>query len=281
MKTVLYFEWMRKKQKILKRIAGPLVVVLVLFVLCMLVDLIIPEFNKNYMKWPDMLKDFLCLKSWTSHMWFNVWQLFALAYPFYLIYGVMKELADSISEEERLETVVYLHNAGVSRKTIFFGKSFAYMAQALVCCVSLLIINVVLSLILGSSQMAFNMLLHYILLFLVCLVYLAVTLFIVSYRGADGVSDDAVLTVLILPCIVSRIPALLQFFSSLLQLTGREGSIADTVGGIGNRIKLFTIVSPVTWCWPAFEGTVLHFIFGAAVLVVLFTAGLSIYTHKG
>lgn len=232
------------------------------------------------MKWPDMLKDFLCLKSWTSHMWFNVWQLFALAYPFFLIYGVMKELADSVSEEDKLETVVYLHNAGVSRKMIFWGKSFAYMAQAFVCCVSLLLVNVVLALILGSPQMAFNMLLHYILLYLVCLVYLAVTLYIVSYRGANGVSDDAVLTVLILPCIVSRLPALLQFFSSLLELTGREGGVVDTVGGIADRIKLFTIVSPITWCWPAFEGTVLHFIFGAVVLVVMLAAGLSIYTHK-
>lgn len=281
MKTVLYFEWMRKRQKILKRIIAPLLIVVVLFVLCTLLDFIIPEFNKNYMKWPDMLKDFLCLKSWTSHMWFNVWQLFALTYPFYLIYSLMKELADSVSEEDRLETVVYLHNAGISRKMIFWGKSFVYLAQAFVCCVSLLIVNAVLALILGSLQMAFNMLLHYVFLYLVCLVYLAITLFIVSYKRAEGVSDDAVLTVLILPCLISRLPALLQFFFSLLELTGREGRSVDTVGGIAERIKMFTIVSPITWCWPAFEGTVFHFIFGAAVLIVMLTAGLSIYTHKG
>ncbi len=280
MKTVLYFEWMRKQQKVLKQIAGPLVVVLVLFVLCTLVDFIIPEFNKNYMKWPDILKDFLCLKSWTSHMWFNVWQFFALAYPFYLIYGLMKELADSVSEEDRLETVVYLHNAGISRRMIFWGKGFVYMAQAFVCCVLLLIVNAVLALILGSPQMAYNMLLHYVLLYLVCLVYLAITLFIVSYKGAEGVSDDTILTVLILPCLVSRLPAVLDFFSALLELTGREGGFVDIVGGVADRIRLFTIVSPITWCWPAFEGTVLHFIFGAAVLVVMVTAGFSIYTHK-
>ncbi|MDE6760085.1 MAG: hypothetical protein K2J90_05305 [Lachnospiraceae bacterium] len=280
MKTVLYFEWMRKRQSMLKRIAAPLVVVLVLFVLCTLVDALMPEFNKKCMKWPDMLRDFLCLKSWTRHLWFNVWQFFALSYPFYLICSVMKGVADSLAEEDLLETVVYLHNAGITRKTIFLGKSFVYGGQAFVCCASLLIVSVVFALILGSLQMALNMLLHYALLWLICLVYLAITLFMVSYRGVERISDDTVLAVLILPCLVSRLPALLQFFSDLLDLTGWEGGIADTIGRIANRIKLFTIVSPITWCWPDFEGTVLHFIFGAGVLLIMFTAGIFAYVHK-
>lgn len=280
MKTVLYFEWMRKQQKMKKQIIGPLVVVLILFILCTLLDVLMPEFNKNYMKWPDMLKDFLCLKSWNSYLWFNVWQLFALVYPFYLIYSVMRELAVAVSEEDGLETAVYLHNAGISRNMIFWGKGFVWGGLAFVCCASLLVVNVVFALILGSLQMALNMLLYYFLLWLICLIYLAITLFMVSYKSIEGVSDDAVLAVLILPCLVSRLPALLYFFSSLLKLTGREGVIVDTVGGIADRIKLFTIVSPITWCWPAFEGRVLHFIFGVIVMLIMLITGFSIYSHK-
>lgn len=280
MKTVFYFEWMRKQRNMLKRIAGPLVIMLILFVLCTLVDFLIPEFNKNYMKWSDIFKDFLCLKSWTSHMWLNVWQLFALIYSFYLIYGVMKEITVSVSEEDRLETIVYLHNAGISRSMVFWGKGLVWGIQAFVCCVSLLIVNVVLALILDSSQMAFHMLQHYTLLYLVCLIYLAIALFIVSYKTVEGVSDDTILAVLILPCLVSRLPALLHFFSALLELIGWEERIIDAVGRIADGIKLFTLVSPITWCWPAFEGTVLHVIFGVAVLLVMMVAGFSIYTHK-
>ncbi|MDE5863369.1 MAG: hypothetical protein K2H34_03370, partial [Lachnospiraceae bacterium] len=207
MKTVLYFEWTRKRQKMLKRILGPLIVVIVLFILCTLMDILVPQFNKVYMKWPDMLKDLLCLKSWTSHLWFNVWQLFALGYPFYLIYGGMMELTASVIDEQRLETMIYLNNAGISRKTLFLGKGLMWSLEMLVCCGLLLVINVVLALILGSSQMALNMLQYYVLLFLICLIYLAVALFMAACKGATGVSDDAVLAVLLLPCVVSRVPA--------------------------------------------------------------------------
>lgn len=280
MKTVLYFEWTRKRQKMLRRILGTLGVVMVLFILCILMDVLVPEFNKNYMKWPDMLKDLLCLKSWTSHLWFNVWQLFALGYPFYLIYGGMMEIAASVTDEERLETVVYLNNAGISRRTLFLGKGLMWVLEVLICCGSLLLINVMTALILGSSQMALNMLQYYALLFLICLIYLTIALFMSACKRVTRVSGDTVLAVLVLPCVVSRVPALLSFFASLLQVTGREGVMADTVAEIGKRIEMLTIVCPLTWCWPAFQGTILHIIFGLVVLVVMFTAGISIYTHK-
>ncbi|MCM1499670.1 MAG: hypothetical protein NC124_14495 [Clostridium sp.] len=280
MKTVINFEWTRKRRKMLKRILIPLCVTVVLFILCTLIDVLIPGFNKAYMKWPDMLKNLLCLKSWTGHLWFNVWQLFALGYPFYLIYGGMMELAVSVTDEERLETVVYLHNAGISRRTIFLGKGLIWVLETLISCASLLLVNLLTTLMLGSSQMALNMLQHYVLLFLVCLIYLAIALFMAACRGAVRVSEDAVLAVIVLPCLVSRLPALLGFLAALLTTTGRSSAVAAAVAGIGGRIEPLTIVSPLTWCWPAFQGSVLHVIFGVVVFIVMFTAGISIYTHK-
>ena len=115
MNTVLYFELRRKRRNLFKYAVVPAVVSLVLFVVCMATDAFFPFINRTYMKWPDMVKDLLSLKPWSGDLWLNVWQLFALCYPFYLIYMMMTETAEALSEEVRLETVVYLHNSGVDR----------------------------------------------------------------------------------------------------------------------------------------------------------------------
>lgn len=280
MRTVLYFEFRRKRKQMLKYIVLPLVISLLLFAVCMVIDTVFPAFNRNYMKWPDLVKDFICLKPWSGDLWLNVWQLFALVYPFYLIYVMMSETAEAITEEERLETVVYLHNAGIDRKTIFVGKLLIWTGEIIACCVSLLLLNVVCAALLGQTQGMKNALAYYASLFLVSMFYQSIALFVAACRGKKNSASDVLTPILILPWLISRIPALFRFFAALLMLTGREGVIVERIETIGHRSEVLTIVSPLTWSWPALKIQESYVVCGIVLFVVLLIAALSIYTHK-
>lgn len=280
MNTVLYFEIRRKRKKMLGYIIPPALLSFVLFGVCMAVDALFPAFNRTNMKWPDLVKDFLCLKPWSGHLWLNVWQLFALLYPFYLIYVIMTEMAVALSEEERLETVVYLHNAGVDRKTIFVSKFLVWTGETFACCGSLLLLHVVLAALLRQQQGVRNVLSYYFILFLVCMLYLAIALFVAACKAEKGVAADMGMAVLILPWLISRIPAFLRFLSELLVLAGREGAIIDQMRGLGERLEVFTILSPLTWSWPALTIQRSYVICGIIVFAVLTGTAFSIYTHK-
>lgn len=280
MNIVVYFEITRKKKTMLKYIVRPVLFSVILFAVCMAVDGIFPDFNNNYMKWPELLKDLLCLRSWTSHLWLNVWQFFMLVYPFYLIYNIMKEIAQAISEEERLETIVYLHNAGVSRGTLFAAKWLVWIGETAFCCFSLAVVNVIMAVVLRYTQGIWNALKYYGILFFVCMLYLSIALFVAACKGKKDVSGDTIAAILIIPLLVSRIPAFLRFFAALLELTGREGTIADKMSQLGTQTEILTTVSPLTWCWPGIQTTAVHIIFGVVVFIVMLTAGFSIYTHR-
>ncbi len=280
MSTVFYFEIRRKKQQMLKYIVFPVAFSLVLFAVCMVVEALFPSFNRMYMRWPDMVKDFLCLKPWSVDLWLNIWQLFALLYPFYLIYVMMAELSEALSEEERLETVVYLHNAGVAKRTIYVTKLFIWMGEAFSCCLSLLMLHVLFAVFLRQWQGVRNVLVYYAILFLVCMLYYSIAGFVAACRGKKTISADVLMAVLVFPWILSRIPAFMRFISELLAFTGREGAIVEQLGNVGERMEIFTILSPLTWCWPALTVQRSYFVCGIVLFVVMTGTAFSIYTHK-
>lgn len=280
MSTVFYFEMKRKGKKMLKYIVFPAVLSLILFVVCMVVEALFPSFNRMYMRWPDIVKDFLCLKPWSADLWLNIWQLFALLYPFYLIYVMMTELSEALAEEERLETVVYLHNAGIDKRTIFVTKLFVWMAEAFTCCLSLLLLHVLFAVFLRQWQGVRNALVYYGILFLVCMIYFAIAGFVVSCRVKKTNSANVLMAVLVFPWVLSRIPAFMRFISELLVLTGREGAIVEQFRNVGERTEIFTILSPLTWCWPALTVQRSYFVCGLLLFVVMTGTAFSIYTHK-
>lgn len=280
MNTVLYFELRRKRRNLLKYAVLPAAVSLVLFVICMAVDAFFPYFNRTYMKWPDMVKDLFSLKPWSGDLWLNIWQLFALVYPIYLVYVMMTEMAEALSEEERLETVVYLHNAGVDRKTVFWSKMLVWTGETFVCCGTLLALHIVFAAALRQPQGMKNAFYYFAILFFICLLYLSIALFMASCRAKQGVTAEQVMAVLILPWLVSRIPAFMCFISELLVLTGREGSLSEQLGDMGQRLEAASILSPLTWSYPAISIERSYFISGIIVSVVLTGTAFSIYMHK-
>ena len=240
MKTVLYFDWTRNKRKYISDIVIPAVLLAVLFLVSVIVDYLVPSFNSRYMRWPDMVKNLLSLPAWSRSLYGNIWQIFSLFYPFFLVYRVMTGLAGAIIEEERLETVVYLKNLSIDRNVLIQAKGILWVVQSFAICLVLMIENVLFFLILRAGQMAVTVLKYYTDLFLVSLIYMAIALFLASFSQRESICEDKIFGVLVIPFLLARMYAVAGFMADLLVVAKREGKITDTI----NMLSLIHISEP-------------------------------------
>lgn len=280
MKTVLYFDWTRNKRKYISDIVIPAVLLAVLFLVSVIVDYLVPSFNSRYMRWPDMVKNLLSLPAWSRSLYGNIWQIFSLFYPFFLVYRVMTGLAGAIIEEERLETVVYLKNLSIDRNVLIQAKGILWVVQSFAICLVLMIENVLFFLILRAGQMAVTVLKYYTDLFLVSLIYMAIALFLASFSQRESICEDKIFGVLVIPFLLARMYAVAGFMADLLVVAKREGKITDTINMIAEKLKVMTVISPLTWCWPEIQINGLYVLIGIIVTVIMATAAYSIYTHE-
>lgn len=280
MKTVLYFDWTRNKRKYISNIVIPVVLLAVLFLVSAVVDYFVPAFNSRYMRWPDMVKNLLSLPAWNRSLYGNIWQIFSLGYPFFLIYKVMSGLAGAIIEEERLETVVYLKNLSIDRNVLMQAKGLVWLAQSFVICLVLTMENVLFFLMLRADQMTLTVLRYYTGLFLVSLIYMAVALFMASFSQRESTCEDKIFGVLVIPFLLARMYAIAGFMADVLVAAKREGKITDTINMIADKLKVMTVISPLTWCWQEIRINGLYILCGIVVTVVMTIAAYSIYTHE-
>lgn len=280
MKTVLYFDWTRNKKKYILNIVVPVVILAVLFVISVIVDKFFPVVNYRYMRWPDMVKNLFSLPAWNRCLYGNIWQVFSLFYPFFMVYTVMSGLAGAIIEEERLETVVYLKNLSIERNVLMLTKGFLWIVQSLVICLALMLENLLFFLLLQVGQMAVSVLKYYTGLFLVSLIYMAIALFLASFSKRERVCEDKIFAILVIPFLLARIYAVVGFMGELLVATNREGNVTDIIGMISEKLKVLTVVSPLVWSWPDIQINGLYVFCGIAVAIIMTVAAYSIYTHE-
>ena len=122
MKTVVYYEWVRKGRSYIIRCVLYLLIILLFFVITMICEKLFPEFSYNYMNWPQYIRNIIGMRSWHRILWLNIWQIGCIIFAFIINYFSMSELAESIINEKKRETYVYLFNAGVKKSDIIFGK---------------------------------------------------------------------------------------------------------------------------------------------------------------
>lgn len=280
MKTVLYFEWIRNKKNYILNIATPVIILAVLFVISIFLDYLMPVINNKYMYWPDMVKNLLSLPAWKRNLYGNIWQIISLLYPFFLLYTVMTGLSKTIIEEERLETVVYLKNLSISRNKLMQAKSLLWMVQSFVICLVLMLENMLFFLLLQTEQMIIIVIKYYTGLFLVSLIYMAISLFLASYNKQENICEDKILGILLIPFLLARIYAITNFMGDLLIATKRSGTITDTIRTISEKLKVMTLISPLTWCWSDIKINGMYIFCGIAVTAILTTAAYLIYTHE-
>lgn len=280
MKTVLYFDWTRNKRKYISNIVIPAVLLVVLFLVSVIVDYFVPAFNSRYMRWPDMVKNLLSLSAWSRNLYGNIWQIFSLIYPFFLVYEVMSGLAGAIIEEERLETVVYLKNLSIGRNVLMQTKGLIWLVQSFTICLLLMIENMLFFLMLRAAHMTLTVLRYYTALFLVSLIYMAIALFLASFSKRESICEDKIFGVLVIPFLLARMYAIAGFMADILVAAKREGKITDMLYIIADKLKTMTVISPLTWCWQEIRVNGLYILCGIAVTVIMATAAYSIYTHE-
>lgn len=280
MKTVLYFDWTRNKRKYISNIVISAVLLAVLFLASIIADCFVPVFNSQYMRWSDMIKNLLSLPAWKGNLYGNIWQVFSLIYPFFFIYEVMSGLAGAIIEEERLETVVYLKNLSISRNVLMQTKGLIWIIQSFTICLLLMIENMLFFLILRAAHMVLVVFQYYTALFLVSLIYMAIALFLASFSQRESVCEDKIFGVLVIPFLLARMYAIAGFMADIMVATKREGKIIDIIYMIADKLKVMTVLSPLTWCWQEVRVNGLYILCGIVVTVIMTTAAYSIYTHE-
>lgn len=280
MKTIIYFDALRNRKKLFSYIVLPIIALAAVFLVFTILDKCFPGFNAAYMKWPDIVKDLLGMSAWNSHLAVNVWQILSLVYPFYIIYVLMSGLCSSVIQEERLETIVYLHNAGVDGRTFFIAKTVIWIAGAFLAAMGLLIVNSVLLLLIGAARNIVFTVNYYLGLFVVCIFYLSVALFMSSYKKHEEECKNAAVTILLVPWLISRIPAALRAFSFIMEMAGREGKAADTLMMLGERLRPLEMVAPVTWCFTSVNVTWIYAVCMFLVFLIMNTSALLIYEKR-
>lgn len=280
MRTVIYFEVIRRRKKFLAMVLAPVVVWSVLYLIFGILDRKAPFINKEYMMWPEIVKNLLGLPAWRSEFSMNIWHILALFYPLLWGYLLMEGTASSVVEEERLETVVYIQNAGIPRRSVWLGKGLTW---AVVSFLSLLIILLVQMLEMWFSGMTQNVGIisrYYGLLSLVSLFYLVLGLFLASYKKDETGCKNMSLVLVLVPWMVSRIPAVLHFISALLVETGRQGRGAELLEAWGTKLDPLTMVCPLTWCWHTMRVSG-SFVAAAVVIAILLGGvGFSLYQTR-
>lgn len=280
MKTVIYFEILRRRKKIQTRIVLPLIIWTLLFLIFTILDRKVPVINSRFMMWPDVLKSFLGMPAWSRDLAMNIWHFLALFYPVFWCGMIMQEVSCSVAEEERLETIVYLQNAGVKRRDIWLGKGVVW---ALVSCLSLLLLILVQALelwIAGMLRYLPIMAEYYGVLYLVSLFYLILGLFVSSYGKSEENCLDAMWMLVLIPWLISRIPAVLQFISGIMVETGRQGAVQEMIAVWGNKLKPVSMICPLTWCWYSMEVAGVFVVAAIVIAVLLGGAGFSIYQAR-
>lgn len=279
MTTIMRFEWIRKKKKLMSYWLAPLAVMLGAFLLSLLIERISPKFNATYMKWPDLLKDFLCLSGWSTYLWINIWRRLLLVYPFYLIITMMRETAASVTEEKRLETTVYLRNAGIPKLALPAAKLLFWGITSFIACALVTLAEILFAAALGYPQGIAEALVYGARLAGVLIVYLCAALFMAVCR--TGSCDDTIVGWILCPWLISRVPALLTLFSQLLVMTGREGeAIEQQLNLLGKKTAALEMLSPLTWALPAMRVRGTYVVFAVLIVMVMLPASFAIYKKK-
>lgn len=279
MRTALYYEYARNKKSFLQNMVIWVILFLVLFLVSLILERVLPKFSSTYLKWPDMIQNFLGIGNWNRHIYVNLWQMMALFFPIYMAYILMNGLAGSLVKEERLETIVYLQNLSVSRSGLMFAKLLFWIGYAFVTMVVLLIVNIVLFVLLENTMLISMLAEYYSIMFYSCLIYLALALFLSSYSHDENACDELITGVLFVTVLFARMGAFIQFLADLMVMRGHEGEIIGKLTLVANQLNVLGVLCPATWCWQGVIVTDLFLVCGGIMAVILVVGAFWIYSY--
>ena len=280
MKTVIYYDYIRNRKRLLQNLLVWAILFLLLFVVSLIIEKVMPGFSRQYLKWPDMAQNLLAIGNWNNHIYVNLWQIITLVFPICIVYVVMNGLCASVIQEDRLETMVYLQNLSLGRVQILLSKLLFWMIYTFIIYVGLLVENVIFFLILGSGYNLSILVNHYGILFVVTIIYLMVALFLASYERHENRCADVIAWILFLSLILSKVGAFVHFVVDLMVMKGQEGEIIGKVDGIANKLDVLIAVCPVSWCLAGVEVTSTYMVSGIVIGCLLCVGACWIYAGR-
>lgn len=278
MRTVLYIDYSRNKSRYLRGILSPIIFLAICFVVSIILELIFPKLNAH-LNFPDFIKDFFALHYWQSHIYSNLWNMFALVFPFIYFYELMAGLSKSVITEERMETVIYMHNLGVNRGTMLLTKFGIWSIYSLLNCVILFLENMLFFIIIKNYNMIKTAGIYSIRLFTIGIVYLSIALFLASFEGHENDSASTSIAVIIIPFLIARVHALIHLFADILFLSGRSYNGLDKISSVADSLTPLHLICPLFWSYPSQSIRLSYIICAFAITIVMFVTGYSIYTR--
>lgn len=281
MKTVLYYDYVRNRKNFLQNLLTWMILFLIVFLVSFTIEKLFPDINLRYLKWPDMIQDFLGIGSWNRHVYVNLWNVFAILFPIHLIYVVMSGLINDLIQEERLETIVYLQNLSICRAEVMLSKLLFWAGYTFSMLLVLLVENVVFFLILGNQLNIGMLIKYYGVMFFSCIVYLAFTLFLSSYSQDEGVCNNTIADVLTYSIVLAKAGPFVHLLADLMVMRGQEGEIIGKLNGVADKLDVLNVMCPVGWCWPGVNIQGLYCVCGVILAIALLVGAFWIYESKG
>jgi len=281
LKTVFYLEWKRYKRKVGDNLLALGVSLLILYVVAAVLGKVLPDFNRDYLKLPGYMKELLGLSGWSSCLWYNFWQFLAVIYPFVHIYITLNMLSLSLQDEERLETIVFMRNAGVGRPAVMGAKVLLWSGYSLALCTVAFLITFLLAWLSGIQVVSSLLFRYYAGLFLVTVFFEGIALNLAISKKSHQECRDLHLSWLVLPWMLAKVPDVIRMFGKLLEITGRSETIVVRLEVWGERTDFLHNFSPIAWCTPMGSELLSGVLVGYIVVgIVLYLTAFKIYMNK-
>lgn len=281
MKTVIYYEWVRKRKVSFIRYFASLGIVLMFFMATMLLDRFSPDFSYNYMKWPQYIRNIMGMRSWHKTLWLDIWQIGCILFAFVINWLFMIELAESIINEKKLETDIFLFNAGVKKREILFGKFVFYFVAYMLEIVGQFILNITYFMIAGTRINLYMITNYHMIMLLIGFINLTFAiLFAVlakkSFLTAKSYSNGYLFGLF----VVARIPAIFSFIGSFMSEYDVKGAIIDKMDLCSRVFAGFGDICPIAWCQTYFKVSVVHIVYGLVLGLMVSTVSVLLYNSS-
>ena len=281
MKTVIYYEWVRRGKKRCIRCLAGLGIVMMLFFVPMLIDRLLPDFSYNYMKWPQYIRNIMGMRSWHKTLWLDIWQIGCILFAFVINWLFMSEIAESIINEKKLETDIYLFNAGVKKREILFGKFLFYFVAYVFEIAGQFILNTVYFMAAGARINLYMITNYHMVMLLVGFINLTFAVLFAAVAKKSFLTAKSYINGYLFGLfVVARIPAIFSFIGSFMSEYDVKGAIIDKMDLCSRVLERFGDICPIAWCQPYFKVASVHIIYGVAIGVMVWLTSILIYNSS-
>lgn len=276
MNTVIYIDIARNKKRLLHILLYTVIFFFSAFIVSLLADTIVPSLNTHF-NFPNAICNYLLFYEWSKHLYVNIWYLTIFIFPMIIIFLLMEGFACSIVEEEEFETLPYMRNLGIERKTILISKLVLRLVWFLAICLLSFLENLIFFLLLNEKKMILISGVFFGKMFLSGLFCLSVAFFVAACSLREKSCSKTCLLILLIQFLLARIYSYVGLMADCLFASGKTYNELEWLYGLSGKLAFLRILSPVQWCYPGQQVPIAVVICAVVIAAVLCVGGYSIY----